>query len=225
MPPLLAKTSHGAKRRGTWFRADVTIALRINNSYRLLAAALVFFAIGSLYFHYEVRWKTPACSFDLLESSVGRCDLGMSDSADVRIVAATGPIRDRKTIPVSIDLRSLDGQTRRVTLRPKSLSVGAYGPGLVGNRYYSTSNYGVLTVSPGETIEVSVRDSGTLKLLRVDVHDDPMEWPVWVAYVGCFFSLLLAVRYRESIFLNKLTRWIPYSLVLLLGALLFSWNL
>jgi hypothetical protein len=203
----------------------MTLGLRVTRSHVVLAVGLLFFAIGTAYFHYEVRWKEPACSFDLLEVAKGRCDLEITRPVDVRIVGASGPVRGRKTVSLAVDLFSGSGPGRVLTLRPKSLSVDASGPGWLNNRDFSTSNYGILTVLPGEILEVSASESLTLELLRVEVHSNPRDWPIWMAYVGCVFSLLLAVRGRERMFLRRSTRWIPYTLVVLLGVLLMSWNL
>lgn len=199
--------------------------MRISKSNVLLAAGLVLFAIGTLYFNYEVAWRKPACAADLLVHPTFRCDLGVSRPTQVRVAVAAGPVSGRDAIPVSIGFRAMRGLSKPATLRPKSLSTGASGPGLLNNRHYRTSNYGNVTVARGETIEITVPESGALKLLRAKVYRNPRDWPVWVAYIGAFLFLILAVRYREKMFLSKSTRWIPYSLVLMLGIPLFSWNL
>lgn len=111
------------------------------------------------------------------------------------------------------------------SLRQRSLSTGAFGPGFLNNRYYSTLNYGTVAVLPGEVIEITIRNVDSMKLLRAEVHRDPRDWPIWLAYMGSLLFLVLAVRYREKIFLSNVTRCIPYLFVMLLGILLLTWNL
>ncbi|MFK8015446.1 MAG: hypothetical protein AB8G17_08390 [Gammaproteobacteria bacterium] len=193
----------------------------------MLVVAAVFLLMALFLLNYELLWREAICEASLLETQKATCALNGESMTTARVVVAVGPNRTARgmRLPLDVTILAENGIYRSMALRPKSASAGAFEPGSLNNRHYSTLNYGVMPAEDTETVVLSMSDvPGHLKLLSVKLIPNPRNWPIHLASLGFVGFLLLATYSRRAIFRGRYIRWVPYTLTGLLSLIVLSWN-
>lgn len=207
-----------------WLRLAVRLLPLFSVPVFFALASVVLFFSGSIYFNYELRWKAPVCTVDVLGTRIAQCAIEGSKISQVRVVVAVGPERGRTDRrPVVVDIEKAEAPPRSLLLRAASFSTSADGPGIF-DRYYRTVNYGVVAVSPGDVLRFSASNLDILEQFQLRLLANPRDWPVWVAFAGSVLLSLLAVVFRRTMFKSRYTGWVPYVFVFLFGLIQLSWT-
>lgn len=172
--------------------------------------------------NYELRIKDSLCSGAVGVGLPLNCELH-SNVKSFRIVVARqadrGSVGER--VPLHMEIMGEGYNLRESGILPRSASVG------FSWRYSGTLNYGVWSVGAVLPVKISIEsEAETRKFDTFHAHlkGDPRNDVVYALGAASIAMFLMGARFRRKLFRNKITSFIPYTLIFLVSFVVLGWN-